>query len=120
MSLENSNPSQPINCSSAVFYSGMVLNVAQAIIAPASNINGLVVHMFDGVCGDANTSLLSKSSAPTNIADGRVFIITKPIISGNRGAHFEKSFTVPAGQGLYVITDVASTTLVASIQYTLL
>jgi len=125
MSLENSNSNQPISpTNSSFFYSVVAANVAQTIISPASNPNGCILHAatFD-LSLACNFTIITKSSTPTNIADGRVVETSTRLAlqSAVTGAQLKlnRPIIVPAGQGIYVISDGAATGM-GHLQITLL
>lgn len=96
------------------FYSngGMAINTVETIVAPASNVAGLVVWRLammtaHGTAGSGNTvTCLAKSSAPASIGDGDVLgvVINYPQTTvGEAGTKmtWESPVFVAAGKGLY-------------------
>lgn len=94
----------------------MAANTAEQIFAAGSNTNGAIIltaGFMDTVAAKAaNATLLSKATAPTTVIDGEVYANSQA--SGPNGATFFSSFLlqqqqfVPAGVGLYMISDSAT------------
>jgi hypothetical protein len=87
-------------------------NTAVQVVAPASNINGLVVLSGEiSTYSGAATGLqafLAKSSAPSSITDGEMVLLSKLVynspVAGNFG-QLSQPITLAAGLGLYFIGD---------------
>lgn len=103
----------------------LAANTAVQVVAPAANVNGLVVHSagiitFSG--GSNNCSLIAKSSAPANVTDGDV------ILMAASGAAFSavpsilsKLNRIAAGKGLYFIsTNAEAAPSCRNVSYTVL
>lgn len=99
-------------------------NTAVAIVAPGSNVNGVIVwsaslrHYAGGAVFGA---LLAKTSAPASVTDGDA------LLSGmgnngasNPGGQLERAVFVPAGKGIYEIFDAAQTDRLTQMKYTIL
>ena len=96
-------------------------NLPVQVIAPASNVNGLVVHQsiiahsdaISGVC-----TLLAKETAPTGIGDGDVLNVAAS--GAVMPSIIQSPISIPPGKGLYVIANAIETGGTQSILYTLL
>lgn len=113
----------------SIAYADMTLyaaNVAQLVVAAATNVNGLLVTQGNLWTGNATTvsicSLLAKATAPANIADGRVIFASENFGGGaySAGGSLKKDIYVPAGLGLYFITNVAESAGLHSCAYKVL
>lgn len=100
----------------SVSYSDSTLlaaNTPLTVIAPAANINGLIVNVGNLLSVNAGAIplcvLLAKSSAPTTVIDGKVIFATSSYCGGSFwvAGQLAKDVYVPAGQGLYFICNVA-------------
>jgi hypothetical protein len=124
MSIENSNPNSPITSASSSFiYNSMVVNTAVTLLTPASNPNGAIVHYATvELTAGAILSLIAKSSAPTTVSDGKVLEtgVKKTLVAAiATELKLNKSITVPAGTGVYLISDTVGTAF-GNIQITIL
>lgn len=98
------------------------------IIAPGTNLRGLIIHAasLSSYCSGAfgSSSILAKSSAPANIADG-VPVLTPDFFAWNGTAAFcggkrEQELFIPAGLGIYRFSLSAESVALASVLYTVL
>lgn len=103
-------------------------NVADPVILPASNVRGVLV--FSGSMlsinssAIANISLVGKASTPANFADGLVLRWLQEYVQNgslycSRFA-FEVPLLLPAGLGLYFVSNVAETGGARSVNYKIL
>lgn len=121
------NPNLPIRYG-ASFASAAALaaNTPTQIVAPASNLRGVVVHaatlITSSGAGTSILTLIAKSSAPTGTTDGDVYGAATAPAAGQSGAPFflPRPVFVPAGKGLYVISNNIETGNVKSVLYTVL
>lgn len=101
-------------------------NAAQLVLSPGSNTNGLIVNQGNIVAQStvpAICTLLAKASAPANTGDGRVIFATDTSLGGSywNAGSLKKDIYVPAGLGLYFITQSAESSYsLHSCQYKLL
>lgn len=92
----------------------LAANTARQVIAPAANLNGLILtnvwaRTYNSVAAPIMT-LVAKNSAPANITDGQVLcgvLSAQTNISGF--VELKKDIYVPPGLGLYFISDTAET-----------
>lgn len=103
-------------------------NIAAQVFSPASNVNGAIVWSFTSEVTNAaaaiRCALLAKASAPASVIDG------DPIASSDRSFTLGTAFTsgfklaratrIPAGKGLYHISDANEATCLRGALYTLL
>lgn len=92
----------------------MTANVAEKIVDPAANVNGLIVwsaSFSERQTSQASSSaILAKASAPTNVVDGDVIVGSESIITAGslnftcNNGRLPNAIRVPAGKGLYYIT----------------
>lgn len=99
----------------------LAVGVAHQVIAPAANVNGVVVHQcqmkhLDG--GGGVAVLIAKASAPANITDGDVLLYGTD--SSTNPAMFSMPILIPPGKGLYFITNATETGSSRSLLYTVL
>jgi len=94
----------------------MAANTPVTVLAPASNTNGLIVTQGNIASISSGQpgfpTLIAKASAPTSISDGRViFSVESGLVAAYGVAgKLGKDIYVPAGFGLYFITNVAEGT----------
>jgi len=121
-----SNPNLPIKFGSS--YKSLVnlgANVPEAIFTPAANVRGAIVWTggYTSGGGVRKMSFLAKTSAPTTTVDGDIIAITKMIayMSSSSVASLEllRPVFIPAGKGLYRISDVAESDALAYCNYDL-
>jgi len=123
MSLENSNANQPINAQSvSAPYTVLAANVAVELLAPASNVNGVVIHAGTLILlTQAFMSLIARATPPTFVTNSRV--IESNISTGGASAtcniQIKRPIIVPAGMGIYLIADAIGTAF-GNLQYTVL
>lgn len=106
------------------FYASSALAAATAetIVAPGTNVNGIVVLTASADCFNAAGqlfSLIAKTSAPVSVSDGDILAVGS--FNGNSGGsmsslRLEAPIYVPPGKGLYFICLNADTTPVRSRQ----
>jgi hypothetical protein len=98
-----------------------VANTPVQVIAPAANVNGIVVlaaAILTGANQAANPShvaLLAKAAAPANVTDGNTLLIGSnagyEVQSGTAattvGGQMAQAVTIAAGLGLYFVCDSA-------------
>lgn len=106
----------------------MSLNTPETVFAAAANVRGAIVHKAEFVSrvtgNNQGAGFLAKASAPANVTDGDAIcsgrynvIGADPITAG----WTERDIFIPAGKGLYFITNSAETGgAVRSVLYTLL
>lgn len=98
------------------------------IIAPASNVNGAVIHRATinsfVPAGPGNVvTMLAKNANPTSAVDGDVILIAlNTITSGgnNYVGVLERDILIPAGKGLYFWANIGESTGTRQVLYTLL
>jgi hypothetical protein len=101
-------------------------NTPEAIFLPAANINGAILHsaQFDSYNGITaqKPALLAKASAPVSVTDGDGILSVDCHFSatGLITGSLKNPIKIPAGKGLYYISDVADTFASRSALYTLL
>lgn len=99
-------------------------NTVLTVVAPAANVNGLVVHdasYCSLTAGTTLTSLLAKASTPTALQDGDVLMLGDAYTPSSVGSgSMKQSFKVAAGKGLYLYTLVQETFGYKRVIYTLL
>lgn len=97
--------------------SALTGNTAVQVFSPASNLNGAVLLSanMSSMLGAAvcTQTFIHKDSAPTSIVDGSVLLMSVAggILSGSNysaGANLPKEQFIPAGQGLYFVSEVAT------------
>lgn len=100
---------------------------AVAIVTPAANVNGLIVHkasIFNYSTTFTYIALLAKSSAPANLADGEIILAGRMLSAFTSayscGGGLEDEIFIPAGLGLYVLAAATPTSCFNSALYTLL
>lgn len=102
--------------------------VAEQVVSPAANINGMLLLNAQYVSGNATsisrTALLAKATAPANTLDGDA-VLTPQNYSLTNAIHLVQAtlvtpIRVGAGKGLYFITGITETLSSRSILYTLL
>lgn len=104
-------------------------NSAVTIVSPAANIDGLIVHAVRYSSyssygeGKLYQALVAHTSAPSNLVTGDVILSTnnwQPSGANTSGTmNTDVPILVPAGKGLYVISNVLETDKMASILYTI-
>lgn len=125
MSLENSNANQPINPQSVSSpYTVLSAGVGVQLLAPASNVNGVIIHSAK-LCltNQAFMSLIARATAPTFVTDSRVIETSSynlaTIGAGTTVVEIKRPITIPAGLGIYLIADSTGTAF-GNVQYTVL
>lgn len=105
----------------------LVGNTPQTVFTPASNVNGAIIHSAqfysEHAAGGRLTSLLAKTSAPANVADGDALLTPDyGYVASVNGcsASLKNPIKVPAGKGLYFIATTTENTGIRSVLYTLL
>jgi len=94
----------------------LLTNSAVQIVSPSLNVNGMEVINAEGnfyCTGEAMSSLIAKTSAPSTSTDGDVLAISKTI--GNyqfKVMELKNKVFVPAGKGLYLISSNAENSAV--------
>lgn len=121
-SVANTSPEQAqIYGASYKSVTGMAANSPDTIFTAAQNANGAVIHRADlynyGGTG-VRFSLLAKATAPTSVIDGDVIAVSKHIATDSF-ATVEKPIKIPAGKGLFYISD-GDNSPIRSVLYTLL
>jgi hypothetical protein len=95
-----------------------VANSAQTIFTPASNLNGAILlsagFSIYGGASAPSVSIIAKSSAPANVLDGSIIFGGGISLTASGGGNLSqgtmpKEQFIPAGLGLYFITDIATT-----------
>lgn len=89
-------------------------NVPVILIAPAANVNGMIIHGIDYVEANTNTptsSFIAKATAPVSTGDSEILMLNG--VTSAAGATFfstgrlQREIRVAAGKGLYWISAVA-------------
>lgn len=98
------------------FTSSVANSTATQIVAPAANVNGVIVlrMVVHGIAGTARAyiNLLAKTSAPANVNDGDILaslaidLNSQPIPKNTEDIYIK----VPAGKGLYFMGTTNDTT----------
>lgn len=93
----------------------MVANTAKQVFAPASNVNGAILHAASANESMASSgfscAFLAKASAPANVGDGDPLLIGGSV--GTTGSVYAMNMAlptpqfIPAGLGLYYISSTA-------------
>jgi len=94
----------------------LAANTPEQVFSAAANVNGAVVSRLQAVTGTAVTypliAFIAKATAPANILDGDViaqqdfyFSASGPVLS----LKSETEIIIPAGKGLYFLSNVAET-----------
>ena len=113
---------------SFVTVNNLAINVAEQIVAPASNINGILVlnaqFVSGNITGFSRAGLLAKSVAPVSNIDGDA-ILTPQNYNFSGTFYFNQAVLVTpvriaAGKGLYFISGASETFASRSVLYTLL
>lgn len=81
------------------------------IIAPAANVNGILVnggHITAGEVTVVTISIIAKSSPPASIIDGEV-ILALATTSAVQTANLQKDVLIPPGKGVYAIASGVTT-----------
>lgn len=118
----NNTASAPVPCvDSAAFYTGNYASITPAaaltavqIIAPGANANGVLIRRASFWSNNAGAvikgALIAKNAAPATLVDGAVLCSTEQVVQANgfnSSCKMECDVVVPAGLGLYYITDIA-------------
>lgn len=113
---------------SFVTINNLTANVAEQVVSPAANTNGLLILNAQYLSGNntaqSRTSLLAKSSAPSTNTDGDAILTpqnynligTLQLVSGT----LVTPVRISAGKGLYFIGGQTETFASRSVLYTLL
>lgn len=106
----------------------LAANTPDTIFTPAANVNGAILHSAQFL--DANgtgwsvPSFLAKANAPVSVVDGESILSSdNQVATGTTWAAFgslKNPLKIPAGKGLYFISNIASTIVSRSALYTLL
>lgn len=112
---------------SAVSYGAASALTPVQLVAPATNVNGVIVWAasigdFESA-GNNIASIVAKSSTPANPSDGDVLVLTNNIAPSTQngvGGSLMTPIKVPAGKGIYYITAATVGTGLRSILYTVL
>lgn len=89
----------------------LAINTAQQIIAPGANVNGVLLlnagfNEYNSV-SLPRVKFLAKNSAPANTTDGVVVLSPSSALAGVIAfGQLNSPLIIPAGLGLYVISDV--------------
>lgn len=86
-------------------------NAAQVVVAPGANLNGVIIHRAQLKSYNSTavpmTVLIAKASAPAGVIDGDVILSPDTFVGGYTShGKLEDSIVVPAGKGLYFISDI--------------
>lgn len=106
----------------------LAANVAEVVVAPAANVNGLLVWNAQMVSYNATalarTSLIAKATAPVSTIDGDVLLSPQGVILAAAVFGVTGTLVTPvkvaAGKGLYFIVGVTETFGSRSLLYSLL
>lgn len=90
----------------------LAANTPETIVAPAANLNGLIVWVASFISSQSGATrfascFLAKTSAPTTIYDGDVIVQPSHMVSQDNGAFLMRPVFIPAGKGLYYIANLA-------------
>lgn len=103
-------------------------NTPEIIFTAAANTGGAVIlsAFFEGVSAVSNIrpAFIAKATAPAGVLDGEV-VFNPPTIGIFGGAYFSSGGLLqrqylPAGVGLYIITNISATQCLTSCRYRLL
>lgn len=103
-------------------------NTAQTVFSAASNVNGAIVHaasFSDYATGVLSSAFLAKTSAPANVTDGDAILSGENITfigssEYSSSASLKNPIFIPAGKGLYFISNINEIFASRSVLYTLL
>jgi hypothetical protein len=105
----------------------MAANVPETIFTAAANVNGAILHRagFSSYrSSGTGISIVAKASAPASITDGDVILqqtsATQTASSVWPIGVLDQPVLIPAGKGLYAISDNAESIALRSALYTLL
>lgn len=124
--------SNRIGAYGASFASSALLaaNTAQQVFAPAANVRGAWIVAAAARSGNSTSNgeiaLIAKTSAPTTVVDGDVLAGVDCMMQQGTPASFvvtaklQSRIFVPAGKGLYWISNIAEGAGTRSVLYTLL
>lgn len=99
----------------------LAANTAEQVLAPASNINGVLIqnkYFYDYQPNQIHGGLYAKNSAPSSVTDASampvgditfIALMTGTIVQAIQQP--EKEILVPAGLGLYWFFDLATTSV---------
>ena len=111
---------------SAVSYGATTLLTPVQLVAPASNVNGIIIWsatIAEYLSTNAASSIVAKSSAPANPSDGDVILNASnvaPASQNGSGGTLNTPVKIPAGKGIYYISGASASTGLRSILYTVL
>jgi hypothetical protein len=107
----------------------LLANTPETVFLPAANVNGAVIHKAEFVSrsasNNAGAGFLAKASAPATVIDGDAICSSRNhntiSADGLTSGWLEKEILIPAGKGLYFITNGAEASGASrSVLYTLL
>ena len=106
----------------------LAANTAEVVFSAAANINGALFYRSEFWENSATTHVFSvfieKATTPANILDGNILcgVNGSALMAGNFATFgkSEKTFKIPAGRGLFYITNALSIASQRSCLYTLL
>lgn len=110
----------------AAFKSTAILaaNTPETVISPAANVNGVIIHsaQMAAINTGYSASMVAKSSAPANVADGDVIVVGKAFnTSAMLHGELSNPIKIDAGKGVYFIsTSAENNNALRSVLYTLL
>ncbi len=98
--------------------SALTANTPLTIFTPGSNVNGAILLSADccyySGTGGMTQAFISKASAPATVVDGEIFLLGRNLSYQSTGTvwvgggSLSKEQYVPAGQGLYYISNVST------------
>lgn len=102
----------------------MAANTAQQVFSAASNVNGAILLgacLMSYAASTSQPSLVAKATTPTSVTDGDVLLLGGHDTNANR-AFVQLSIPqfIPAGLGLFYITNVGETESFRTCRYKLL
>lgn len=107
---------------------GTAANVAEVIFSPAANVNGAIIHsaqISDGnTTGLSIASIVAKATTPSNVSDGDAILSADAsdvmtglfVVNGS----LKNPLKIPAGKGLFFVSNIVQSTAKRSVLYTLL
>jgi hypothetical protein len=102
----------------------LAANTPEVIFTAGANVNGAIVLIASFNSYNAAAFpfpvIIAKATAPTTVVDGDVIVTSENIISGGGGGSLKTPIRIPAGKGLYYITNSAETNSIRQAKYILL
>lgn len=95
------------------------LSGAQQVVAPATNVNGIIVNRFIFKNTNTQLSVLAKASAPVNNWDGDVLEVNDAAVVAGY-LRDDTKIKIPPGKGLYLYGQLGGGNYTMSLVYTIL